>query len=202
MCVYVCSCTSGDVKTCLCLEIPKETFPGRGTQFSMLLSCYHSPGTFLFSRPVRAVPDKPQAQLRGAHGADTIANRQSGCGHATHLKVYLEDTDHRMPAGLSSRARVQACAFSVIQPQSLSTLVRVTAKICDRRGNGYVQCPCCGSSFALQSQSNLWGGPASPVLSSPGASVTDLDCFIFKDNHRIIESFRLEKTLKIIKSNC
>lgn len=180
MCVHVCSFSSGEVKTWLCLEIPKEIFPGRWTQFSILLSCYHSPGTFLASRPATAVSDKPQVRLRSAHGADTIANRQSGCGHVTQSESL---PGRHGPPHARWGVRVQARAFSLTQPQSWSKLARITAKICGGRGNSDVQGPYCRWSFQSQSQSNPWGGPASPVLSSLGASVRDLGCFIFKDKH-------------------
>lgn len=96
------------------------------------------------------------------------------------LKICL---DHPKPAGLGGRERVQTRAFSLIQTQSLSKLARVTAKICGRRVSGGVQDPCYGPSVPSGSQSDLWAGPASPVLSSPGASVRNFGCFIFKAKH-------------------
>lgn len=151
MCVHVCNFTSGGIKTCLCLE----TCPGSGTQFSILSNCYHSPGTFLAPWPASTIPDKPQAWLRVCMEQTPLPMGSLDVATLCDLKICL---DHPKPAGLGGGERVQTCAFSLIQTQSLSKLARVTAKICGKRVNGGVHDPC----YRLSVPSVGW-----PSISSP-----------------------------------
>lgn len=169
MCVHLCNFTSGFVKMCLSLESPKETFPGTGSQFSILLNCHTLAST---------VSDNPQAWLRLACGADTIVNTQTGCGQATSSGVCLEEMGHPTAAGLSIREQVQMCAFILIQPQALSNCQGHKDLWQERKH--YVQGCCYRGFFPSWSQRNLCGAPVSPVLSSPRDSAGDLDCLIVK----------------------
>lgn len=119
--------------------------------------------------------DNPQHRL--AHGAGTFVNTQTGCGQATPSEVCLEDMGHPSAAGLSIRERVQACAFILIQAQTVSNWPGPQKSVAGEE----MLCP--GPLLQaflpiMEPEPDLCGTSVSPVLSSPRASAGDLDCLM------------------------
>lgn len=178
MWVPICHFTSGGVKTCLCLE----TSPVMGTQFSIQLNS-HTIVLAQFWPLGQQVP----SQINPGHGSRVCMEQTplpTGAldGATLHdLKVSLE-TGHPMPAGLSSRERVQARAFSLIWIQSSRKLPRVPAKVCGRRGNSSAQGPCYGPSS--HHRTRVACGVARHLQSSVRLKLQNRwNCLIFKDKY-------------------